>query len=197
MTDYNSEYFYMRPGPTNCPPLTLWGIQQNIFWRAEPIQYESLPFVFDSSMTPSNPQMGDAHYLVPGFVVSKRLKEHMEQLDLKDTQLVPATIKDEKGVVHEDYFALHVYNAVRCADLEKSDWVPSVRDPERVQSFDELVLDNAALEAIPLKDRLAIMVEEQKLTHIYHRSFVEHVMKIQPTGMRFYSIDIDCTEFNG
>lgn len=192
--DYNEEYFYMRPGHSNYASLTLWGKQDNIFWRAEPISEESLQFVFDTATMPKNPQMGDGHYVIPGFVVSQRVKERFDELNLKDVQFVPATIKDDKGQVHEDYYAMHVYNAVRCADLETSEWRASVRNPDRVMSFDKLVLDNEALDKVPLEERLAVMVDEQKLTHIYHRTVVDHLLKIQPEGIRFYSIAGDGRE---
>lgn len=192
--DYNQEYFYMRPGHSNYPSLVLWGEQDSIFACAEPIEHESLHFIFDNATMPKKPQMGDGHYLYPTFVVSQRVKDHLEALQLKQVQFVPATIKDKEDTVHGGYYAMHVYNTVHCADLEASEWTPSIRNPERVMSFDRVVLDNAALDEVPLQDRLAIQLGEQRLTHLYHRTVVDHLLKIQPEGIRFYSIAGDGRE---
>lgn len=189
LPDYNEEYFYMRPVPNIYPVLMLLGLQDSIFLSDKPIEHTHLRFVFDLTLTPNNaPKLGEAHGIGQNFVVSARVKEAFEELGLVKTQFVPASIRDEQNNIHEGYYAMHMHNSINCADLKYSDWTPSSANPNEVQSIHKLVLDNAVLDTVPLEGRLAIMIGETHNCGIYHRSVVDHILKLRPQGIRFYPI---------
>lgn len=192
MKDYNQEYFYMYAKGVNFPRLNFTGSQpikdSQLFYSEDPISNNrTIPLMFAPPVL-SKPQLADVHHVSSTLAISEKLKSHLDQLGLKKVQFIPASIQDYSDDIHNDYYLIHIYNLVRCADLEKSEWRPVRRDPSRVLSFDKLILDNKSLDTIPLEDRLVIALEEQNLDKIYHRSIVDHILKIRPTGVTFYPL---------
>lgn len=192
MKDYNQEYFYMYAKGVNFPRLSFTGSQpikdSQLFYSEERIDNDHIiPLMFASPILPK-PQLADVHHIGSTLAISEKLKSHLEQLRLKNVQFIPASIQDYSDDIYNNFYIIHIYNLVRCADLEKSEWRPVRRDPSRVLSFDKLILDNELLDKIPLEDRLVIALEEQNLDKIYHRSIVDHILKLWPTGVTFYPL---------
>lgn len=192
MKDYNEEYFFFKMKDSNIPILEYTGstpiAHEGLFYSDEAIDSPDIIPLKYSFLIVKEPQLADVHFIGFNFVVSERLKEHLEKLNLMNIQFIPATIQDYGDEVHTGYYILHVHNLIRCADLEKSEWSSPRRNPDQVLSFDKLVLDNEALDKIPLEDRLIIALEEENLTHLYHRSVVDHILQLRPTGVTFFRL---------
>ena len=186
MKDHNEEYFYFEAVGINNP--MLHG-PSHLFYSEEAVDDNlTVALTFYPKLVPRNPRIGDVFGMSGHPVISQRLKDHLEKLDLKNVQFVPATIKDHEDVIHENFYIIHVYNLVRCANMNKSEWTPFIRDPKQVQCFDKLILDNNVLDKIPLKSRLVIALKEENSERLYHRSVVDRILSINPIGGVFYSV---------
>lgn len=192
MEDYNQEYYFMKSTGIDFPMLDYAGSQpiknSNLFYSREAIDDSKvIPLMFARPI-PRNPKLADVLHVGGSLVISERLKDHLSKLKLKDVQFIPATIQDDSDEVHEGYFIIHIHNIIRCADLKKSKWTRSVRNPDRVQSFDKLILDNEALDKIPLDSRLVVALQEENSERIYHQSIANHILSLRPTGVSFYRV---------
>lgn len=139
---------------------------------------------------PRKPKFADLHFLTQyAPVISGRLKNVLESLNLKEVQFLPAIIRDDKGNEHDNgFYIVHVYNDIKCLNKEKSDWEESLFNEEKVSEIDKLVLDNEVLDQIPLGERLIFALWEESSLVFYHRSVVEKILDIDPTGLTVYSI---------
>lgn len=186
MKDHNQEYFYFNAVGINNPMLRG---PSHLFYSEETVDdRQTIALTFYPKLVPRNHRIGDVLGMSGHPVISQRLKDHLEKLDLKNVQFVPATIKDDKGVKHKNFYVIHVYNLVCCANMNKSKWTPFIRDPKQVQCFDRLVLDNNVLDKIPLRDRLVIALQEENSERLYHRSVVDHILSVNPIGGTFYRV---------
>lgn len=192
MKDYNEEYFLLNGVGAQFPDLEFDGPMsiENTFklWKREAIDNSVIPLRIGDPV-PRNPQMADIFNLRSNIAISERMKLLFEDLGLKNVQYIPATIF-VKNVVHENYFILHNYNMVRCADMEKSVYIDRNKKNavRRVYDFNKLVLDNEALDKIPLDERLVVYVEESNFSRIYHRSIVKKILELKPKGAAFYQL---------
>ena len=134
--------------------------------------------------------MADYHPL-PAHVVSKRIKEAMETFPLKGVQFIPAIIYDDNDKPHHDYFIIHVYNQIRCVDLEKSVWKPALT-PGNILTYKKLVFNDEILDEIPLNDRLVFALAEASRTIVFHKSVVDKIIydiDPMPEGFLFCRVD--------
>ena len=174
MKDYNQEYFFIRRKGINYPL----------------IEYVNWP---DSAPLPDKPEMGDFHSCAYKAIVSETIKNIINLINLKEVQFIPATICNQAGEIVEGYYIIHIYHFIQAMDKEKSDWEEDDDNPERAFSIDELVLDNEKLDKIPLEDRLVFALKEHPLTTVYHRSVIDKILALQPTGLGVYCL----AEWNG
>jgi hypothetical protein len=193
MTDYNEEYFYLHEDELDKYPCFDYA-SRNGFTSMELFD----EFVLDTTRArclcfgypiPRNPKLADFHFLKESApVISERLKNVLESLNLKDMQFLPAIIRDKSGEEHSGYYIIHVVNLIKCMDKEKSVWEPNVYQPGEAFSVDKLVLDNEVLDKIPLEERLVFAVWENSLKVLYHYSVVEKLLEIDPKGMTIYRL---------
>lgn len=180
-----SDYFViMRSGPSSYP-LLAWDEFRLGFARPAPVNPSPPVQLRLGTPVPRNPVMVDYHSL-PEPVVSERLKDTLESLDLFGLQPVPADVK----VTPEDvrrYWLLHVFNRIACIDRQHSKISLSPRGT--VLGIDKLVLDEAVLRDIPLERRRVFVLAESPSTHLFHQSVAEQVLALQPEGLRFLRVD--------
>lgn len=138
---------------------------------------------------PTNAQLADHHYLTANApVISHRLKDILEGLNLKQVQLLPTIVRDKKGKEHEGYYIVHVLNLIKCMDKEKSEWTPHFKLEEKASDVQKLVLDNDVLDKIPLEERLVFALWENSLEVLYHRSVIEKMLELNPTGLTVHRL---------
>jgi hypothetical protein len=185
--DYNEEYFYLIRSGNRFPTLeyddNYDGDDTEIFDET-PLDTTETRIVCFSALIPHNPSLADYHFLGKNApVISERLKNVLESMKLKDMQFLPAVILDNKDNEHEGFFIVHAYNMIRCMDKENSEWRPSPWNSENAINIEKLVLDNGELGKIPLKKRLVFALGELRTHVLYHRSVVEKILEIEPTGL--------------
>lgn len=194
MKDYNEEYFFMGAGGINFPAFTFIGEKQTSnmhkFFKDDAIDDKTVISLGFDDPKPRKPQMADGHSMASNRVISKRIKELLESLQLKHVQFIPAIVydKDEKPI--EGYYIPHIYNLIRCVDTEKSIYTDNnEEDPDNpIYDIEKLVLDNKILDQIPLEERLIFGLFEDNLTRVYHRSVAEKILALKPEGITFYQL---------
>ena len=189
MKDYNQEYFYVRRKGINFPSIDY------VNWPDSDLDYltdvydgeKVIPFKFGEPM-PNNLRLADLHGCAYKMVCSEIIKKALEEMNLKGVQFIPATIRDHTDKVIEGYYIIHIYNLIECMNMDISKWRSPRRTPEIIQSIDKLVLDNEKLDVIPLEDRLVFALKEHPLTTLYHRSVIDKILSVTPTGVGVYCL---------
>ncbi|MFV0353070.1 MAG: imm11 family protein [Oscillospiraceae bacterium] len=186
MTDYNKEYYYIGQKGDFYPLVNYVTANFAEGNHKKALNIESERIVAFGSPQPDHPQFADFHHLKAHMsVVSKRLKETMEEMKLKNVQFLPTQIQDYDRALHGDYFIVHVYNMIAALDKEKSDWTHSPFNESMVGFVDKLVLDNSVIDTIPLEDRLLFALDERRTKILYHHSLAQKILDISPTGLTF------------
>jgi hypothetical protein len=56
-------------------------------------------------------------------------------------------------------------------------------------SIDRFTLDKEVLGKIPLEERLIFRLEEDETMKLYHKSIVDAIMAVNPTGVQFTKVE--------
>jgi len=192
MKNYNEEYFYLESTGDRYPILDYDdgydGDDTEIFDET-PLDTTEIRIISFQDPIPRKPLLADFHFLSKNApVISERLKEVLESLKLKDVQFLPAIVRDNKDNDHEGFFIIHIYNMIRCMDKDKSEWRPSPWNSENAIGIEKLVLENEVLDKIALENRLVFGLSELNTHALYHRSVIEKILEIEPTGLTVYRL---------
>ena len=134
---------------------------------------------------PRKPVMADYHSS-PDGIVSKKIYDVLASLEIEGIQLLPVSITGKDEEKYDDYWALHIYSTIKCVDMELSDCERSSFSFDRIT---KLILDKKILSEIPLEERLAFRLGESKSIKMVHKSVMDKIMSVNPTGVRFINIE--------
>jgi hypothetical protein len=140
---------------------------------------ETMRFTFIKPYTKS-PAVGD-YLSQPESVVSGKIRDALEQFNLRGVQFVPATVTGDAAVFCDLYY-VHIFRHISALDFRKSRY-KTPRGATYV--IGALALDRAALAAIPPGDRLLFKLLEDPTKNLYHKSVADAVMATKPTGVAF------------
>lgn len=176
-----SDYFVLeRAGPSSYPLLE-WDQSGSAFYKGTPVTVTEPIKLRLGAPVPRNPVMVD-HHSLPEPVLSTRIKDALEPLELHGVQLVPADVRVKDEVLR--YWLLHVYNELNCLDRQRS--ACTFYPDGDVLSINTLVLDEAVLRDIPLEKRRVFLLEN--MVYIFHRTVMDHVMALKPEGLCFFPV---------
>ncbi|GHU98984.1 hypothetical protein FACS1894159_02290 [Bacteroidia bacterium] len=140
---------------------------------------------------PRKPVLADFLY-APETIVSKRIAEVMQSLNMEGVQFIPTQLTLPKGEIIEDYVCVLVDdNTFIALDKEKSVYERGKREWNYM--IEKVVLDRAVLSQIPLNKRLGFRLREAPGDSLFHHSVIEAIDALNPTGV-FY-VDIEEYEF--
>ena len=126
-------------------------------------------------------------------IVSKRIADAMQQLNMDGVQFIPTKLTDTTGNVTEDYVCVVVKNNTYLAlDKDKAKYrVDKDEDDEDddIYNVSKVVLDREVLGEIPLNKRLGFRLKEAPGYSLYHQSVVDVIMALEPTGLYFRDIE--------
>ncbi len=136
------------------------------------------------------PKPYDFHIAPPYPVISTKIKEILEfycVIHKQKVQFVKATIS-YKDQVWEDYWFLHVMFWLTCLDRDKSIY-KTLDDDEMITRFKKLVLDESRIKPKYGNPPFIFRLEEKPGIYLFHKKFVDAVMRGKPTGIKFYPVE--------
>ncbi|GHU19152.1 hypothetical protein FACS189475_05870 [Betaproteobacteria bacterium] len=158
------------------------------FHRKKPIDNNSaVKLTFDFKHK-KKPQMGDYHDGASGGVFSQRMYELLTSLSISTIEFVPVEIR-WNNEIEKNYWAIHVLKSIVCLDRKNAVYKLYDEDDENDINIEELKLDKELLNKIPLSGRLVFNMEEDGSKCLFHKSIVEAIMSINPTGIKFIPAD--------
>ena len=189
MNNYAQEYFYMVPVGSNHPLLnTILSDDSFMLHEIHALNENYLVRFRFGAPLPRKPELADVHNDAYQLVISDKIKNVMQTMQLKDVQYLPATIKNPKTEeVFEGYWVLHIYNMIYCMNKEKSKF--KAHNNGRIVSINKLILNNEILNEIPLEERLVFALGEKRLQMLFHASIVEKIVALKPKGMMFCPLE--------
>ena len=134
---------------------------------------------------PRKPVMADYHSS-PDGIVSKKIYDILSPLEIDGLQLLPVSIAGKDGEQYDNYWALHMYREIECVDMELSDCERSSFSFDRIT---KLILDKKILSEIPSEKRLIFRLKESNSIKMVHKSVMDNIMSVNPTGIRFTNIE--------
>jgi hypothetical protein len=160
--------------------------------RMEMVAPETTIHLVFNPPIPPKPQMTDYLWLGYGAVFSKKIFDVLKDIAVKDFQLVPAIIKDPKGNEYSDYWIAGICREFAFLDPNKSD-VHLIRTEGRMagrwDGIEKMVIDEAEMAKVPLEERLIYKCKEGSAYNFYHRSVVDAIMSVNPTGIVFTKVE--------
>lgn len=196
MKNYMEEYYYMLSSGNNTPLLDFVDSMTDSFmlYKKHALDEKHLIRFRFGDPIPRRPEMGDVHNNAQHLVISDKLKQVMQKMQLKDIQYLPATINDTKnGKLYEGYWVLHIHNLINCLDWEKSEL--DTLKTGQIVTIEKLVFNDEALDKIPLEERLIFALGEERLEMYFHASVVEKLVALHPKGVAFCSLARWSTSF--
>jgi len=184
MTGINDQYFVIEAENNDNQPMLAWGSSSRPALRK--IASIATIDLKLAKQLPENPEMVDYHVL-PRPVISSALKQALNNIELKDVQFIPARIKTP-GKVYDNYYLLHMYNLIRCLDVENSD-CDIDEDLNDVEDIRRFLLDEKRLSEIELNKRLLFVMWEYPSLYICHDCIKRKLESINPAGIRFIPIN--------
>ncbi len=138
---------------------------------------------------PAKPDMTDYLWLSGGRAVfSKKIYDVLKTVDIKDFQLVPAVIKSNKGEEYSDYWIAGIYRDFAFLDKEESEF-DSITSSGRWSGIDKMVISQELMSQVPLVERLMYVGKESSAYVYYHKSIVDLIMSVNPTGVKFIPVE--------
>ena len=137
---------------------------------------------------PQKPDMTDYLWLGYGAVFSQKLYDVLKNIEIKDFQLVPAIIKDPKGNEYSDYWIAGVYREFAFLDPDKSE-IDEIEPNGRWSGIEKMVINEEEMAKVPLEERLIYKSKESGAYNFYHKSIVDAIMSVNPTGVKFISVE--------
>lgn len=188
MIENKSEYYIIERSGSGSFPLLIED-DGCPYYIKEKKQIENPKHMFFclGNPIPRKPEMADYHP-VPYTVVSHKIFEVIDPLNIKGIQLLPATITGKEDELYEDYFYLHIYNIyeVLDRDLSEYDWDDFIG---QASDIEKLILDKEAMNNISLEERLIFKLKEDPTFEFYHQSIVNKIIESNPRGLRFINVD--------
>ena len=112
----------------------------------------------------------------------------MYVMNMEGVRIVPIELSDQKGGYIEDYYCIYVDdNTYEALDKEKSDY--EYDEECDMYYINGYVLDREVLKKIPLNKRLGWRLLEDPGIYLYHKSVIDEIKKLNPTGVEFLNIE--------
>lgn len=180
------EYFVLERAVSNEHPLLGWDQKSGAFYKGKAVVVTEPVRLRLGEPVPPKPVMVD-HHCLPKPVISTRVKEVLEALQLHRVQFVPADVKVSDEDVRR-YWLLHVFNEIAALDMERSEC--EFLSEGVICSIERLVLSEKVLNALPLQERQVFVLAESLSKCLVHQSVVDRVMALRPAvqGFRFIPV---------
>lgn len=120
--------------------------------------------------------------------VTKKIANVMLAMNMEGVRIVPIELSDRKGGYIDDYYCIYVDdNTFEALDKKKSDY--KYDEKCNMYFINKYVLDREVLKKIPLNKRLGWRLLEEPGIYLYHKSVIDEIKKLNPTGVEFINIE--------
>ena len=181
------EYYIVDANDNGQYPLLVVTENEDYEFEEEMIENpEPMTYVLGEPV-PKKPVMADYHFSERS-VISKKIYDALVPKNIEGIQFIPAIITGKKDEIYEDYFYFHIYNYLSVMDKEKSiyKWMKTANVANPIE---KLVLNQKALEEIPLEKRLIFRLRENDTFELFHKSIVDVIMATEPKGIQFTKVE--------
>ena len=137
---------------------------------------------------PPKPDMTDYLFLQCRAVFSEKIYDVLKNINIKDFQLVPSVIKSNKGEEYTGYWIAGVYKEFAFLDKDKSEY-SRIDAKGRWGGVEKMVINQEEVSKVSLEERLMYVSKEDPAHVFYHKSIVDLIMSVNPTGIRFISVE--------
>ena len=128
--------------------------------------------------------------LYPGFCISLNLYNSIDLKNIYGGNWISILLKD-KG--KHEFMMLQLSNELDVIDREKSEFEFEEEEDDgeedSMSGMEILVIDPDKLENIPLYKRLIFQDKSWGFHTFFHKTIVEKIMSMDPTGIKFVPID--------
>lgn len=156
--------------------------------RQKKVETETPVYLVYNPPIPQKPQMTDYLWLTNRAVFSQKIHDVLQHVPIKDFQLVPAVIKGKKDEEYTGYWIANIYREFAFLDKNASIY-DSVTSKGRWSGIDKMVIDKELMSEVPLEDRLMYVGKESSAYVFYHKSIVDIIMSVNPTGVVFVPVE--------
>ncbi|MFM7199944.1 MAG: imm11 family protein [Myxococcota bacterium] len=186
---YEQDYFVYYPPPFSEAfpyPRLAWGeTSSGPFHKGRVLERKQYPEFVEWTRV-KKPQYPECFKLSGTWpVVAERVWSVLAALNLYGMDLHPARVLTRKKENLPNYKLVHVWNKFLCIDRERSQATWEEFPENRIREPISLRLDREVMAAIPLERRLVFRPEEESVAVVFHRTVVEKLMAIRPTGIMF------------
>lgn len=191
-TNNEFDYYLINNDPNYQSPLLLNDDEEDDSGTAflddmEPIDESVVTHLIFNPPIPKNPAMTDYLWLESRAVFSKKVYDVLKDIEIKDFQLVPAVIKGKKGEEYADYWIANIYHEFAFLDKDKSKYARISSDGE-MSMVKSMVINEELMSQVPLRERLIYICKESFGYVFYHKSIVDLIMSVNPTGLVFVPV---------
>ena len=122
-------------------------------------------------------------------VFSKKIYDVLKDIAVKDFKFVPTIIRGKKGEEYAGYWSTNFYgDGLAFLDKDKSEF-SSINSKGRWSGVEKMVLNEEEMAKVPLTERLVYTAKEWGAMTFYHKSIVDLIMSVNPTGVRFIPVN--------
>jgi hypothetical protein len=190
----NNEFdYYLIERDGNCmSPLLMNDDEMNsggtmFLRRMERVAPDTTVHLVFNPPYPPKPDMTDYLFLQCRAVFSGKVCDVLKDIPIKDFQLVPAVIKDPQGNEYSDYWIAGIYREFAFLDKDKSEF-DDITSDGCWSGIEKMVIDEAEMAKVPLEERLMYVSKESSAYVFYHKTVVDAIMSVAPTGVRFVPV---------
>ena len=179
------EYYVLESNKDACS--FSWDQDRDQFGLGKPVNVTGPVKIRLGEPIADKPKLVDLHEM-PAPVISKRIYDVLEPIDIYGIQLIPAKVRNpNSGPLDEpyDYWFLHVWNRIHCLDTDNSELEYS-RSGNTIFGIEKLVLDDKKLKFFELHKRKVFELAENTSTLLVHQSIKDIIVSVKPIGCRFY-----------
>lgn len=183
MTDLNEEYYVLESENNNSYPMI--GASLRPRSQGKRLTEEYTLNIYLDDPRPKKPEYVDFHTSGSTPVVSKKMKDLLEPLNIDGIQFIKGTKGDVIEGLKLEYYLLHIYSRIICIDRDKSNISVGSIGVKDVTSF---ILDNELLIKTPEEKRLIFKVREYGVIQLFHKSIVDIIEDAGLKGLRFIPV---------
>ena len=180
------KYYVLENGGGNYNPLVDFKERSRPFNLPQPMQIDKPVELILGEPIPGKPVMIDYHSMGGIDLISDKVKNVLEPMDIDGIQLVPAQV-DVNGTFY-DYWVIHVYKRIECLDRDFCNLLID-EDDDEILSIRKIALDKDELGEYNESKRMVFRIEEYSGMTLFHEKVVDVIMSVEPDGFRFIDVD--------